>query len=169
MLTLAAALFWRTPMLRETDRGVLMHYPHKSRFRGFSILDLLIILSITFACIVMSTPLINKYSIQARMAKAFAEADRARSITAMYCRVNPSVAELGTAHTGYVFHASPYVKTLQLDGTCDAPAITLVTRNTGASPDPTITLSGVPNPRSSRLEWTCSSNGSSAYISGLCG
>ena len=145
-----------------------MHHLVINRIRGFSILDLLIILSIIFAGVVVGTPLYTKYSIQVRVAEAIAEADRARSIATTYCMVNPVVVELSSAPTGYVLHPSDYVESLKLHGSCAAPTITLVTRNTGASPDPIIVLNGTPGPGSSKLEWACSSSGSDSYIPESC-
>jgi hypothetical protein len=139
-----------------------------NRARGISLLDLLIIFSITLICIVIGTPLVTKYSIQVRMAEAFAEAERAQSMVSMYCTVSPAVVDLSTTPTGYVLHDSEYVKSLQLDGPCVAPSITVVTRNTGLSPDPTITLTGSRLRESSMLAWNCSSSGSDSYVSENC-
>jgi Tfp pilus assembly major pilin PilA len=145
-----------------------MHCPDVNRIRGFSILDLLILLSVAMICIVIGTPLIAKYSVKVRMAEAISEAERAQSMITMYCAVSPSAAELSAASTGFVLHDSEYVKSLQLSGPCSAPAITVVTRNTGVSPDPTIILAGARSSDSSLLAWTCSSNSTDSIVAETC-
>ena len=145
-----------------------MHSLVMNRIRGISFLDLLIIFSIALICIVIGTPLVTKYSIQARMAEAFSEAERAQSMVTMYCTVSPAVVDLSTTATGYVVHESEYVKSLHLGGPCVAPSITVVTRNTGLSPDPTITLTGTRLSDSSLLAWNCSSSSDDSYVSETC-
>jgi hypothetical protein len=145
-----------------------MHRLVMNRIRGFSILDLLIIFSIVLICVVIGTPLVTKYSIQVRMAEALYEAERAQSMVTTYCAVSPSVVELNSASTGYVLHDSEYVKSLQMGGPCVAPSITVVTQNTGISPDPTITLTGTRLSDTSLLAWDCSSSSNDSYVSESC-
>lgn len=139
-----------------------------NHIRGFSVLDLLIIFAVALICVVIGIPLITKYSIQVRMAEALYEAERAQSMVTTYCTVSPSAVELNSTSTGYVLHDSEYVKSLQMGGPCVAPSITLVTRNTGISPDPTITLTGTRLGDSSLLAWDCSSNSKDSYVSETC-
>jgi hypothetical protein len=168
VLVLAVTLFWRTPMFRETDSGILMHRLIMNRTLGFSILDLLIIFAVALICVVIGIPLINKYSTQVRMAEALYEAERAQSMIDTYCAVSPSAVELSSALTGYVLHDLEYVKSLHMGGACAAPSITVATRNTGLSPDPTITLTGTRRSGSSMLVWNCSSSSSDSYVSESC-
>jgi hypothetical protein len=136
--------------------------------RGISAIDLLIVFAVTSACVVLSAPILSDYSIRARMVDALLAADSAKDAVSIACAVNPSTSELNKARVGFEFPQSKYVQSGDLIGSCVGPVITVVTRNTGASPDPIVLIVGYFEPDLRRYLWTCTSTGTESYLPDTC-
>lgn len=136
--------------------------------RGFSAIDLLIVFSITCICVVTGTPFLSNYAVRSKITEAIAVADSARTAITVVCAEAPNLGILDNRAAGFTFTPTRYVSDLELEGSCATAIIRLQTADTGARPDPVVTLTGVQRPGENRMDWTCSGSGPELHLPSHC-
>jgi type IV pilus assembly protein PilA len=135
---------------------------------GFTLIELMIVVSIVGVILTLALPVYSNYSIRARVGEGLAVAAAAKTAAAATCIENPTIAVLTPGDAGYSFQPSPYVTSIDISGPCSAPVITVTTRNTGTLPDIVLALTGSFAPGDSRMTWSCTSNASKIYLPRTC-
>ena len=136
--------------------------------RGFTLIELMIVLSIIAIILALALPVYSNYSIRTRIAEGLSVANAAKTGVAFTCNKNPEIVGLTNDAAGYDFSAGStdrdYVADIQVMGPCTAPVITITTRRTGHSPDPEVLLTGNLTPNSGVMSWTCSSSNTPLHL-----
>lgn len=138
------------------------------RMRGFTLIELLIVVGIIAVILTLALPVHSNYVIRANVAESLSVTAPAKTAVAATCFERPKIASLTSADAGYTFQQSTYVSKIEISGPCTLPVITVTTRNTGASPDIVLTLTGEPSTDSEMMTWTCASNASNIYLPSAC-
>ena len=132
--------------------------------KGFSAIDMLTVFSITCVCVVAGTPFLSNYAVRTKLTEAITAADGARTAVTITCMEEPNLANLDNRATGYTFDGGQYVSNVEVGGSCTRATIKLLTMNTGAHPDPTLTLTGISPAGDTRMGWTCSGTGPALHL-----
>jgi hypothetical protein len=132
--------------------------------RGVTAIDLLMVFAITCICVVAGTPFVSNYAVRSRLAEAIIVAESARAAVTVACTEEPNLGKLSNQAVGFTFAGARYVSDVELTGSCAEARIRLLTVNTGAEPDPVVTLIGVSGPGNNRIDWTCSSSGRDLHM-----
>jgi hypothetical protein len=133
-----------------------------------SLVELLIYLAVLSILLAGSHSWFTHYSIRAKIAEAVKIADSGKKDILLTCAENPNIPSLSSAPIGHQFAASEYIESISLSGSCQAPVITVATRNTGLMIAPTLTITGGRSGPGGRMEWVCTSDGPDAYVPGNC-
>lgn len=136
---------------------------HSGNSRGFTLIELMIVVAIIAIILTLALPVYNDYTIRAKVGEALSVATAAKTTVAGACQESPTLAGITEANTGYGLGApTNYVAAIQLSGPCTQPVIAVQTQNTGATPDPLVTLTGLLS--SGRMEFVCSTNGQFHHV-----
>ena len=142
--------------------------PSPAAARGFTLIELMIVLSIIAIILALALPVYSNYSIRAKIAEGLSVANSAKTGVASTCIEAPNIVGLTNDKAGYGFSAGStdrdYVADIQVTGPCTAPVITVTTKHTGQSPDPEVLLTGNLAPDSGVMSWTCSSSNTPPYL-----
>lgn len=143
------------------------HRPQASN--GFTLIELMIVIAIIAIILTLALPVYTNYTIRAKVGEALAVAASAKTATADTCTTEPDIVSLTNQRAGYNFVTSTYVESIEISGPCEAPVITMSTRNTGASIDPVLILTGSNVNSSGRFSWTCTTaNGQNLIVPASC-
>jgi len=140
-----------------------LHY-----LKGFSAIDMLTVFSITCVCVVAGTPFLSNYAVRTKLTEAITVADGARTAVNIACMEEPNLTRLDNLATGYTFEGSRYVSEVEVGGSCARATIRLLTMNTGAQPDPVLTLTKISQGGDAPMGWTCSGTGSELHLPENC-
>lgn len=127
-------------------------------------MDLLIVFSISCICVVAGTPALSNYAVRSRLTEAIIVADSAKSAITLACMEEPGLNRLDSRAVGFTIHQTQYVSDVNLEGSCAKATVTLQTRDTGASPDPVLSCTGVMGPGRLGMEWSCSSTARDPHL-----
>ena len=117
---------------------------------GFTLIELMIVIAILAILVSLAVPAYQDFSIRARVSEGIYLAAPAK--LAVSDAVNSDLLPT-PANTGYTGAEAHYVDSVVLAGD-GSGVITITTRNTGASPDPVLTL--VPTISSQGgVDWDC--------------
>ncbi len=125
----------------------------KNSNRGFTLIELMIVIAILGILIAIALPAYQDYSIRTKNAECLHVAASAKLAVGETAHSVGSLADVNAANTGYVFASSDYCNTVTI---ADGGAITATTRNNGGG---IVALQLTPADASGRLEWTCTASG----------
>ena len=155
----------------SSTSGGLRIATHKSGFRstgrgkakGFTLIELMIVIGVIAVILTLAVPAYSGYAIRAKVAEALVLAAGAKTAVGVTCVEDPTIAALNSSNVGYAFNgATDYVLSIAVSGPCLQPVISVQTRNTGATPDPVITLTGLL--ANGRIQFTCATNGLNTHV-----
>jgi len=139
-------------------------FPHK----GFTLIELMIVLSIIAVLLALAVPVYSNYSIRAKIGEGLSVSMAIKTTVSSTCVENPVLTSLNNVQAGFQFDESTdphsYVADVQVSGNCSSPQITLTTKNTGQSPAPILLMTGDLSPGSGQFRWTCSSNNTPNWL-----
>lgn len=136
--------------------------------RGFKALDLLIVVAATSLCLILGIPTHANYAVRSKVSEALAVAHEAKTAITITCTEAPRNTSLNKHLAGYTFHPSAYVKSVTFNGPCLSPVIVVLTANTGAPTDPTLTITGDFSVNARNISWICESDGLEAHLPAAC-
>ena len=135
---------------------------------GFTLIELMIVIAIIAIIVMLAIPAYQDYATRAKVGESLAVAAVAKISVTESCQTNPLVAPSNVT-SGYSFEPSTYVESVIIGGTCTAPTVQMTTKDTGASPDPVLLLTGNFSAGAGRYDWTCAKQvGSNTLIPPRC-
>ncbi len=122
--------------------------------RGFTLIELMIVIAIIALLVSFALPAYQDYSIRAKVSEGLSVAPAAKMAVSETCMTDPTVVPTNSS-AGYAFTRSTYVNSITIRHTCQEPWIIIRTRNTGAAVDVVLSLDGYFDQGSGRVVWNC--------------
>nr|WP_314594843.1 pilin [uncultured Neisseria sp.] len=134
--------------------------------KGFTLIELMIVIAILGILAVIALPAYQDYTIRAKVSEGLSLAEPAKLAVAETSAALGNLDKVkatGTAdsNTGYTFptNGTNYVASISI---ADKGIITVQTRDTGATTQPTFTLTPAQQNPESPITWTCKFTGGEA-------
>ena len=145
-------------------------YPHTNLHQqnGFTLIELMIVLAVVAIILTLAIPTYSNYTIRGKVAEGLSLANAAKTAIAATCEESRTITDLNNNLAGYGFQPTDYVASIALSGPCTAPVITILTQNTGADSDPTLTITGNFTAGSGHVSWLCVSSGLNLHVPDIC-
>ena len=153
-----------TSQLRNLSRDQFETTPHhKNHSTGFTLIELMIVIAVIAILLALAIPTYSNYSIRARIAEGLSIGMAAKTAVSSACLENPTINPITNSLAGYDFipggGSDDFVSSVQLDGPCTAPVITVTMANTGTwGYDPILAFTGDISPDAGQVRWTCRSS-----------
>lgn len=136
--------------------------------RGFTLIELMIVISILAVLLALALPVYSNYAIRAKIGEGLSVANAVKTTVSSTCVENPALLGLDNAKAGYQFvesaDSNSYIEDIQVSGPCRNPLITITTKNTGQVPAPVVVMTGDLPPASGNFRWTCSSSNTPNWL-----
>jgi prepilin-type N-terminal cleavage/methylation domain-containing protein len=139
-----------------------------STHKGFTVIELMIIVAVIAIILAMAVPAYSNYFIRAIIDQSLSVASSAKTSIIFACQEDSTLTNLSKQAIGLNFKATKNISNIELGGDCDAPTITITTKATGAQLDPVLTITGEFNGDTQRMTWTCVSDGLNAHVPESC-
>ncbi len=136
--------------------------------KGFTLIELMIVVAIIAIILTLALPVYSNYAIRAKVGEALSIGASALTSTGATCIEDPSITDLTNAKAGYGFLPGPFVADISIEGACSEPRIVITTQQTGAIPDPVLTLTGYLTDGGGQMTWSCVTNGPNIYVPKSC-
>lgn len=125
--------------------------------KGFTLIELMIVVAIIGILAAIALPAYQDYTIRSKVTEGLTLASEAKTAVAETAASLGGLDEVTAENTGYVFpdNATKYVASIDI--TPVTGVITVATRETGATTDPTLTLTPTQanDAPEAPIEWTC--------------
>lgn len=142
--------------------------PGKFAYKGFTLIELMIVLSIIAVLLALAVPVYSNYAIRAKIGEGLSVANAVKTTVSSTCVENPILLSLDNAKAGYQFveflDPNSYIEDIQVSGPCRNPVITISTKNTGQTPAPILLMTGDLASGSGHFRWTCSSDNTPNWL-----
>ena len=125
---------------------------------GFTLIELMIVIAVIAIILTLAIPMYTDYTTRTKIAEGLNVAKGAKTAVASTCTEDRTIGALTPSLAGYNFEPSTYVQSVNISGPCTAPEIIVQTLDTGASPDPTLTITGSFTVGDGRITWLCTSS-----------
>jgi len=110
----------------------------RCRNKGFTLIELMIVISIIAVLVSLALPAYQNYSIRSKAAEGLSIGAGAKLAIEESCQSDLSINV--STQTGYSFEETKYVSDVRLFGNCSIMVIAIRTQNTGATRDPMLWL-----------------------------
>ncbi|MFC1720083.1 pilin [Pseudomonadota bacterium] len=150
------------------DNQLIQKIPENSVARGFTLIELMIVLSIIAVLLALAIPVYSNYSIRAKIGEGLSVTNAVKTSVSSTCVANPNIPALDNSTAGFGFaesiDPSSYVEAIQVTGPCRAPQIAIMTKNTGQTPAPILLMTGDLPSGSGQFRWACSSSNTPNWL-----
>ena len=126
----------------------------RSTSRGFTLIELMIVVAIIAILVSLALPSYQDYTVRTKVSEGLSLASSAKVAVSETCMTEPSTVPTNES-AGYPSPNTTYVLSITIRHTCEEPWIVIRTRNTGAATDVVLSLDGYFDEGSSRVVWNC--------------
>jgi type IV pilus assembly protein PilA len=140
----------------------------KSMQKGFTLIELMIVVAIIAILTAIALPAYQDYTVRTKVSETIVQMDAAKLAVAETAASLGGLSQITATNTGYSFGGTTYVNTIQIAATTGV--ITGTSRNTGASGgDPVVVLTPTATANGGPLNWKCTSTaGQKKYLPATC-
>jgi type IV pilus assembly protein PilA len=122
---------------------------------GFTLIELMIVIAVTAIILTVAIPMFNDFLIRAKIAEGLNASNSVQSAITEACKKESDHAVPTASLVSYDFEPSQYVLTIDISGACVEPSITVKTVDTGAEPNPILTIRGKYQKDTGLFSWVC--------------
>ncbi len=138
-----------------------------SKGDGFTLIELMIVVAVIAIILTLALPVWGDYMIRSKVSEALSVSNAAKTAVSTTCQETPLITALTPQNSGYTFTApTQYIASINLSGPCSQSVITVVTQDTGASPDPILTITGTLE--NGHMRFVCVSSGPNKHVPRTC-
>ena len=138
--------------------------------KGFTLIELMIVIAIIAILVALALPAYQDYTIRTKVSEGLSVAASAKLATAETCQSDPNIAVLTNSLAGYSFAASKYVTNIVIAGACAiggaGVTVTITTDPATGTPAGTLLLTGAI--AQSNIDWICTSTLSTRHVPATC-
>ena len=132
-----------------------------SQLKGFTLIELMIVISIIAVLLALAIPVYTNYSIRSKINVGFSVSKALKVAVGDACKVDPNLQTLEDTllvnRSLEISKKNSFVEDIHITGPCIEPKITITTIDTGQTPAPILLITGKPTQDSHNFLWTCSS------------
>ncbi|HET6565665.1 MAG TPA: hypothetical protein VFG52_09660 [Xanthomonadales bacterium] len=122
-----------------------------------TVIELLVVMSTITILLAIGVPKVEDFAIRARVNEGLNFANAARQSLRETCISNPHSKIANLEDAGFDFRPTKYVAEVIISADCSSGSlwVGVITRDTGAHPDPYIGFTGTFSPNSRQFTWRC--------------